>query len=145
LNFAKIELLGTGKNKGKDEYAANVLPVEEYERMIYVLITYIIQILGSDCVPVVMRPVTTEGLRKYIEPLTRMGKWDLMEFPATVEGEEKPRFRLLGLSNRKVKQLGWVREGEFGWDHIPEQEPNGNVSWKSGSMVNIYGRRNTCE
>ena len=129
LNFAKIKLLGTEKNKGKDECAADVLSTDEYERMLSVLITYIMTILGSDCVPVVMRPVVTEGLRKHIEPLTRLGKWDSIEFPATVEGDEKPRFRLLGLSNRKVKQLGWAREGEFGWDHIQEQkEPNGNVS-----------------
>ena len=72
-----------------------------------------------------MRPVVTEGLREYIEPLTRMGKWDSIEFPA-VEGESKPRFRLLGLSNREVKRRGWVREGEFGWAHIPEVEQNGD-------------------
>jgi hypothetical protein len=36
-----------------------------------------------------MRPVTTDDLREYIELLTRMGKWDSIEFPA-VEGEGKP-------------------------------------------------------
>lgn len=119
LNLSNIKLSDT------DELACDALSNEDYERMLHVLISHIMKILGSDCVPVVMRPVVTEGLREYIEPLTRMGKWDSIEFPA-VEGEMKPRFRLLGLSNREVRRRGWVREGEFGWSHIPEVEQNGD-------------------
>jgi hypothetical protein len=122
LNLAKIKLLSKGK---EEECAADALSTEDYERMLHILISHIIKILGSDCVPVVMKPVTTDGLREYIEPVTRMGKSDTIEFPA-IEGEEKPRFRLLGLSNREVQRLGWAREGEFGWDHVQEQEREQN-------------------
>jgi hypothetical protein len=113
LNLSNIKLI----DSKDEEYAADTLSTEDYERMLHVLISHIMRILGSDCVPVVMRPVVTEELREYIEPLTRMGKWDSIEFPA-VEGETKPRFRLLGLSNREVRRRGWDREGEFGWTHV---------------------------
>jgi hypothetical protein len=118
LNFANIKISDT------EELACDTLSNEDYERMLHVLTSHIMKISGSDCVPVVMRPVVTKGLREYIEPLTRMGKLDSIEFPA-IEGELKPRFRLLGLSNREVKRRGWVREGEFGWSHIPDMEQNG--------------------
>jgi hypothetical protein len=122
LDLGHIKVIGEPEG-----IAADVLPAKEYERMLHVLISHIMRILGSDSVPVVMRPVTTDDLREYIEPLTRMGKWDSIEFPA-VEGEERPRFRLLGLSNREVRRRGWVREGEFGWSHIQEQEENNKKS-----------------
>jgi hypothetical protein len=77
-----------------EKRAFDALPTEEYERMLHILISHIIRILGSDCVPVVMRPVVTAELGWYIEPLTRMGRWDSIEFPS-VEYEENPRFRLL--------------------------------------------------
>lgn len=117
LNFASIRLL----SNGGEELAAKALSTEDYERMLHVLISQIVRILGSDCVPVVMRPVVTAGLREYIEPLTRMGRYDSIEFPA-IEGEEKPRFRLLGRPNREIARLGWERQGEFGWHHIREEE-----------------------
>ena len=123
LNLASIKLLGASD---KEESAGDVLSTEDFERMLQILVSHIMRILGSDCVPVVMRPVVTENLRRYIEPLTRLGKWDSIEFPPVVEGQEKPRFRLLGLSNRDIRRLGWVREGEFGWNHIQEQESTDN-------------------
>ena len=119
LNLASVKLLGTSET---EENAGDVLSTEDFERMLHILVSHIMRILGSDCVPVVMRPVVTETLRRYIEPLTRLGKWDSIEFPPAAEGEEKPRFRLLGLPNRDIHRLGWVREGEFGWNHIQEQE-----------------------
>ena len=118
LNLATVSLLE--KNK-EAEIAAKALSQEDYERLLYVLISHIFRILGSDCVPVVMRPVTTEYLRAYIEPLTRLGKWDSIEFPA-IDGEDRPRFRLLGLSDKEIQNRGWTREGEFGWGHIRDQE-----------------------
>jgi hypothetical protein len=124
LDLANVKLLDD-----KEGCAADVLSVEEYERMLLILVSHILRILGSDCVPVVMRPVTTEALRRYIEPVTRMGRYDAIEFPA-IEGEMKPRFRLLGLSNKEVKRRNWVRDGDFGWAEVPDQpqEPvTGNV------------------
>jgi len=123
LNLAGIKLLDKSDT---EENAGDVLPTEDFERMLHILVSHIMRILGSDCVPVVMRPVVTETLRGYIEPLTRLGKYDSIEFPPAAEGEEKPRFRLLGLSNREIRRLGWVREGEFGWSHIQEQESSQN-------------------
>ena len=125
LDLGNIKLPGSvaGGGAGGDNecIAADILPPDEYERMLLVLISHIIKILGSDCVPVVMRPVQTDRLREYLEPLTRMGKWDSIEFPA-LEGQSiRPRFRLLGLSNREVRRRGWQREGEFGWSHVQEQ------------------------
>lgn len=120
LDLGNIKLLGD-----KEGIAAEILSPEEYERMLLVLISHIMRILGSDCVPVVMRPVIMDGLREYIEPLTRMGKWDSIEFPA-LEGQTRPRFRLLGLSNREVRRRGWQREGEFGWSHVQEQTDETN-------------------
>jgi hypothetical protein len=117
LNLAKIRLLPTFK--GVEGCVADILLTEVYEWMLHVLISHILLILGSDCVPVVMRPVITDGLREYIEPLTRLGNWDSIEFPA-VGGKEKPRFRLLGLSDQEVRRRRWVRGGKFGWGHIPE-------------------------
>jgi len=122
LDLANIKFIGETEGR-----AADILPTDEYERMLHILISHIIRILGSDSLPVVMRPVTIDDLRDYIEPLTRMGKWDSIEFPA-IEGEDKPRFRLLGLSNREVRRRGWVREGEFGWSHIQDQEENNKKS-----------------
>ena len=116
LDLANIRLLDD-----KEDCAADVLPTEDYERMLLILVSHIIRILGSDSVPVVIRPVTTDVLRRYIEPLTRMGKYDALEFPA-VEGEMRPRFRLLGISNREVRRRNWVREGEFGWSNIADEE-----------------------
>src|SRR5579859_1480721 len=55
LDLGNIQLLGD--NEG---IAADILPPEEYEKMLHVLISHIIRILGSDCVPVVMRPVHTD-------------------------------------------------------------------------------------
>jgi len=114
LDFANIKLVDNG-----ERIAAETLCPEDYERMLHILISHVIRILGADCVPVVMKPVTTDELRNYIEPLTRLGKGDSIEFPA-VKGD-KPRFRLLGISDRDVRRRGWVREGEFGWVHIKEE------------------------
>lgn len=119
LDLANIKLLRDGK---EEVCAADTLSVDEYEQMLLILVSHIMRILGSDCVPVVMRPVATDAMRRYIEPVTRMGRYDAIEFPA-IEGEMKPRFRLLGLSNREVKRRNWVREGEFGWSEVPDQEP----------------------
>jgi hypothetical protein len=130
LNLANIKLV----EKDKEERAFDALSSQQYEKMLQVLISHVMKILGSDSVPVVMKPVTTESLRKYIEPVTRLGKWDSMEFPA-VEGEEKPRFRLLGLSDREVLRRGWIREGEFGWTHIKEQQD------QEPEQTNINGTR----
>lgn len=118
LDLANIKLLDDMERR-----AGDTLPPEEYERMIVILVSHIMRILGSDCVPVVMRPVVTNTLREYIEPVTRMGRHDAIEFPA-VEGEMRPRFRLIGLSNREVRRRNWVREGEFGWTHIPDEGDN---------------------
>jgi hypothetical protein len=118
LNLANITLLEN------DKRAADALPPEEYERMLLILISHIFRILGSDCVPVVMNPVVTDHLRKYLEPVTRLGKFDTIEFPPEIEGDARPRFRLLGLSNRDVRRRGWMRDGEFGWAHVQDVEIN---------------------
>ena len=52
--------------------------------------------------------------------MTRMDRWDSIDFPG-VEDEEKPQFRLLGLSNGELKRRRWVKEGAFGWSHITEE------------------------
>ena len=122
LNLANITL------KEDDKRAADELPSDEYERMLHILISHIFRILGSDCVPVVMKPVVTDQLRKFIEPLTRFGKFDAVEFPPERAGDVRPRFRLLGLSNRDVRRRGWVRDGEFGWAHVQDIEMNGEAS-----------------
>jgi len=119
LNLANITLIEDGRR------ATDALPSAEYERMLLILISHIFRILGSDCVPVVMKPVVTDELRKYIEPLTRLGKFDAMEFPPERNEDAPPRFRLLGLSNRDVRRRGWVRDGEFGWAHVQDVEVNG--------------------
>lgn len=121
LNLANITLLE------HDKRAADALASEEYERMLHILISHIFRILGSDCVPVVMRPVVTDELRKYIEPLSRLGKFDAIEFPPEIEGDARPRFRLLGLSNRDVRRRGWTRNGEFGWAQVQDMEMNGET------------------
>jgi hypothetical protein len=57
-----------------------------------------------------MRPVLTDELKGYIEPLTRMGKGDSIEFPA-VHGGDKPRFRLLVYLMKRLDSMGgrgWV-------------------------------------
>jgi hypothetical protein len=123
LDLGNLHLLNPTSSSTGPGLAADLLPTPEYERMLLVLVSHIVRILGSDCCPVVMRPVLTDRLRGYLEPLTRMGKWDSIEFPAAVEGQScRPRFRLLGLSDREVRRRGWVREGEFGWSHVQEQQ-----------------------
>jgi hypothetical protein len=119
LDLAGIKLCAPTK-EASERWAVDVLPPEKYEWVLCVLISYIIRILGSDCVPVVMRPVVTEELRRYIEPLTRIGKRDSITLPAP-DGTPKLRFRLLGLSDAEVKKCGWLREGQFGWSHIKEE------------------------
>lgn len=120
LNLGAIKLVWRRGTRQPKRRPSDALATAEYEWMLQILISKIIQIIGSDCVPVVMEPVLTEGLKEYIEPLTRMGKRDAIEFPA-VEGREKPRFRLLGLSNEEIKRRGWVRMGTSGWNHIQEE------------------------
>jgi len=131
LNLGRIKLVQTGPRKGIEECAADALPTEEYELMLRILISHIIHILGSDCVPVVMRPIVTAELKEYIEPLTRMGKWDSIEFPA-IDDKEMPRFRLLGLSDQEVRRRGWVREGPFGWSHVKDDEQDQKCSTGKG-------------
>ena len=75
LDLADIKLYAPTK-EASERWVVDVLPPEKYEWILCVLISYIITILGSDCVRVVMRPVVTEELRRYIEPLTRIGKRD---------------------------------------------------------------------
>jgi len=117
LGMIKLLKPGTRKQIG---FASDALPTEEYEWMLHILISKIIRILGSDCVPVVMNPILTERFSRYVEPLTRVGRRDSIEFPA-IEGETRPRFRLLGLPNEEAERRGWVRTGKFGWANVQEE------------------------
>jgi hypothetical protein len=56
----------------------------------------------------VMRRVVPAELRGYMEPFTRMGRWDSIKFPGD-EYEENPRFRLLVFSNGELKRRRWAR------------------------------------
>jgi hypothetical protein len=121
LDLAHIRLLDRPATPSSSlPLTCDALSPTEYEHLLLILLAHIMRILGSDSLPLVMRPVVTAELRGFIEPLTRMGKMDRIEFPA-VDGGERPRFRLLGLANREVRRRGWTRGGEFGWEHVPDE------------------------
>jgi hypothetical protein len=88
LNLAKTRLLRTFE--GADECASDILPKEVYERMLHVFISYSPS-FGVRLCACCYATVIADGLREYIEVLTRLGKWDSIEFPA-VEGKRNPGF-----------------------------------------------------